>query len=77
MSLVTVAGKASIGLVCATFKLSRLAYYAAGAAPVSSMIALPKKARYTAVEVVLIGIRRFIDANPAWGSAEGVGHLAR
>lgn len=70
MSLMTVAGKASIGLVCATFKLSRAAYYAAGAAPaprVSNVIALPKKPRYTAVEVVLAGIRRVIDANPAWG----------
>lgn len=71
MSLATVAGKASIGLMCATFKLSRAAYYAAGAssAPprVSNVIALPKKPRYTAVEVVLAGIRRVIEGNPAWG----------
>jgi transposase InsO family protein len=67
----TVAGEVSVSLLCATFKLSRAAYYATRtAAPLAraaKVIALPKRPRYTSADVVLAGIRRVIDANPAWG----------
>lgn len=71
MNRTTIAGEASVSLLCATFKLSRAAYYAVGAtAPLRrtvNVVALPKRPRYTAADVVLAGIRRIIDANPAWG----------
>jgi transposase InsO family protein len=71
MNRTTIAGEASVSLLCATFKLSRAAYYAtktaARAVRSRNVVALPKRPRYTAAEVVLKGIRRVIDDNPAWG----------
>lgn len=57
----TGAGDASVKLLCATFKLSRAAYYAEGrrqhggtAAPEGGkVITLPRQPRHTAAEVVL------------------------
>jgi transposase InsO family protein len=73
MNRSTTAGEAFVSLICATFKLSRAAYYAGGrtARPArrkgGDVIPLPKKPRFTAVDVVLAGIRRVIQDNPAWG----------
>jgi putative transposase len=72
----TIAGKASVSLLCETFSISRAAYYAearrqrgepVGAAP--NVVALPKKPRYTSAEVVLLRIREVLarEACAAWG----------
>lgn len=64
----TVAGDANVSLLCATFGLSRAAYYAevrrqrGGAVPAATvktnnLIALPRRPRHTAAEVVLLRIR--------------------
>lgn len=74
MSLETSAGKATVGLLCETFRLSRAAYYAArkkrqeplGAAP-TRVVRLPKKPRYASAADVLAAIRRVIEAEPAYG----------
>lgn len=72
----TIAGKASVKLVCETFLLSRAAYYADArrqrgelVGKVDNVIALPKRPRYTAAEVVLLRIREVLarDACAAWG----------
>lgn len=76
----TVAGDANVSLLCATFGLSRAAYYAevrrqrGGAVPAatvktSNLIALPRRPRHTAAEVVLLRIREVLarDTARAWG----------
>jgi putative transposase len=74
----TSAGKANVALLCATFKLSRAAYYAegkrtkgepAGSAKAAQVIALPKRPRHTAHEVVLAQIREVLarETSAAWG----------
>jgi transposase InsO family protein len=72
----TIAGKATVSLVCETFQLSRAAFYAEARrqrgvhvdAP-SNVIALPKAPRFTSVEVVLLRIRDVLarEACAAWG----------
>lgn len=74
MSRMTVAGEASVALLCRTFRLSRAAFYAEGrrargeAAP-STVAALPRRPRYTSAEVVLLRIREVLarDTARAWG----------
>lgn len=74
MSLETSAGKATVGLLCETFKISRAAYYAAlkkrqepqAAEPVK-VIRLPRKPRYASAEDVLAAIRKVLEAEPAYG----------
>ena len=76
----TAAGDASVSLMCATFGLSRAAFYAEarrqrGDAPPPSkpakgdVIPLPRRPRYTAAEVVLERIRDVLtrDTARAWG----------
>lgn len=71
----TIAGKASVTLLCTTFSLSRAAYYAEArrqrGEPVvaANIVALPRRPRYTAAEVVLLRIREVLarDACAAWG----------
>src|SRR5690606_37354034 len=61
----TDAGDASVTLLCATFKLSRAAYYAEAGRQRSEptdpedgkLIALPKRPRHTSAEVVLARVR--------------------
>lgn len=76
MTRETIAGKASVSMLCKTFTISRAAYYAearrqrgevVGAAP--NVVALPKKPRYTSAEVVLLRIREVLarEACAAWG----------
>lgn len=76
MTRETIAGKASVSMLCETFTISRAAYYAearrqrgevVGAAP--NVVALPKKPRYTSAEVVLLRIREVLarEACAAWG----------
>lgn len=78
MSRHTDAGDASVKLLCATFKLSRAAYYAEGRRQETAagndgegakVIALPKRPRHTSAEVVLTGIREVLarDTATAWG----------
>lgn len=70
MNRQTVAGEATVALVCATFGLSRAAYYAAlkPAGQVGpKVLRLPTRPRYTAAEVVLAAIREVIAREPAWG----------
>ena len=71
----TIAGKASVTLLCETFSMSRAAYYAEarrqrGELEVGAdVVPLPKRPRYTAAEVVLLRIREVL-ARPecaAWG----------
>jgi len=73
----TVAGEASVSLVCTTFDLSRAAYYADArrqrGEPVSGddgkVIALPRRPRHTSAEVVLLRIREVLarETSTAWG----------
>ena len=74
----TVAGDASVKLLCATFDLSRAAYYAEarrqrGPTPAGpgggKVIALPRRPRHTSAEVVLLRIREVLDRETAtaWG----------
>ena len=72
----TLAGKASVKLVCETFSMSRAAYYTEArrqrgefVGNVGNVIALPKKPRYTAAEVVLLRIHEVLarEACAAWG----------
>jgi putative transposase len=66
----TDAGEASVSLLCATFEISRAAYYASGKPPpvrVAKVVPLPRRPRHTAVEVVLAAIRAIIQREPAWG----------
>lgn len=74
----TSAGDASVKLLCATFDLSRAAYYAdarrqrVAEAPVvddGKVIALPRRPRHTTAEVVLVRIREVLarETATAWG----------
>jgi transposase InsO family protein len=71
----TIAGTASVTLLCETFSLSRAAYYAEARrrrgepGAVANVIALPRRPRYTAAEVVLLRIREVLEreACAAWG----------
>lgn len=77
MNRQTPAGDASVSLLCATFDLSRAAYYAearrqrGAAAPTGDgkIIALPRRPRHTSAEVVLLRIREVLDreTSTAWG----------
>lgn len=77
MSRTTVAGEASVSLLCATFGLSRAAFYAerrprGGTAPEdvgSTVIKLPRRPRHTAADVVLARIREVLERGTAraWG----------
>ena len=70
----TVAGAASVTLLCATFGISRAAYYATRRsearreAPEDDRVArLPRAPRFVSAEVVLAAIRAVIEREPAWG----------
>jgi putative transposase len=73
----TGAGNASVTILCATFKLSRAAYYAearrqyreATASGGGQVVAFPKRPRHTSAEVVLARIREVLerDTSAAWG----------
>lgn len=78
MSRTTIAGKATVSLLCATFRLSRAAYYAEarrlrGEAPARAVAAdvspLPRRPGHTAAEVVLVRIREVLvrETARAWG----------
>jgi putative transposase len=79
MSRTTVAGEASVSLLCATFGLSRAAFYAEArgqrgeVAPAgddcAAVIKLPRRPRHTAAAVVLERIREVLarDTAKAWG----------
>jgi hypothetical protein len=70
MNRQTDAGKATVKLLCATFGLSRAAYYAAQKLPAgrdAALVRLPRRPRHTAAEVVLAAIRAVIAREPAWG----------
>lgn len=81
MSRETCAGDAPVTLLCATFQLSRSAYYAElrrqnGGTPASKaagdrgkVVALPRRPRHTTSEVVLERIREVLDRETAtaWG----------
>jgi len=71
MSRQTDAGVATVTLLCATFALSRAAYYSAAKAPKprppGDVVALPRRPRHTSAEVVLAAIRAVIAREPAWG----------
>lgn len=72
----TIAGTASVKLLCETFSLSRAAYYAEArrqrgelVGKATNVVALPKKPRFTTAEVVLLRIREVLarEACTAWG----------
>jgi putative transposase len=75
MNRKTAAGDASVRLLCGTFGLSRAAYYAEArrqrgeATSSSNVIALPRRPRHTAAEVVLARIREVLarETALAWG----------
>jgi putative transposase len=76
MSRQTAAGEASVSLLCATFQLSRAAYYAEAerqrrtpAAEGAAVVRLPSRPRYTRAEVVLTRIREVLkrETSRAWG----------
>jgi putative transposase len=69
MSRETIAGEATVKLLCATFGLSRQAYYAAKKVPVviPKVMRLPVRPDIAPAALVLEKIRLVIDENPAWG----------
>ncbi|HVV83886.1 MAG TPA: IS3 family transposase [Kofleriaceae bacterium] len=75
MNRTTVAGEASVSLLCSTFGLSRATYYAetrqqrGDAAPVGNVVRLPRRPRHTVAAVVLERIREVLarDTARAWG----------
>lgn len=77
MSRHTLAGDASVSLLCATFDLSRAAYYAEARRQRGAVvpdddgkvIALPRRPRHTSAEVVLLRIREVLkrETATAWG----------
>jgi len=71
MNRETDAGRATVYLLCATFALSRAAFYTAGKAPKprpsGAVVPLPRRPRHTSAEVVLVAIRAVIAREPAWG----------
>jgi hypothetical protein len=58
-------------LLCASFALSRAAYYSAAKAPKprlpGDVVPLPRRPRHASAEVVLAAIRAVIAREPAWG----------
>ena len=56
-------------LLCKTFGISRAAYYAVDKKPKRSanIVSLPRKPTWSSSEEVLVGIRKVIADNPAWG----------
>lgn len=70
MNRETVAGVATVRLLCATFEVSRQAYYAAkkgpGAVP-AKVVRLPVRPDVAPVAKVLAAIEVIIKENPAWG----------
>ena len=81
MNRQTAAGEADVSLLCATFHLSRAAYYAearrqrgdasppVAKANTDGVIPLPRRPRHTSAEVVLLRIREVLarDTARAWG----------
>ena len=75
----TDAGKATVALLCETFKLSRAAYYAeeqrargkvvGTSCEAGAVVVLPKRPRHTSAEVVLARIREVLarETSTAWG----------
>lgn len=65
----TVAGVATVRLLCATFGVSRQAYYAAKTAPVqgAKVLRLPVRPEVAPAAKVLEKIQVIIEENPAWG----------
>lgn len=73
----TAAGNATVSLLCATFDLSRAAYYAearrqrseAASNDDGKVVTLPRRPRHTSAEVVLLRIREVLgrDTATAWG----------
>jgi transposase InsO family protein len=65
----TVAGVAKVRLLCATFCVSRQAYYAAKKAPATrtNVVRLPVRPDVAPVALVLSKIELIIKENPAWG----------
>jgi putative transposase len=65
----TVAGVATVKLLCATFCVSRQAYYAAKKAPAANtnVVRLPVRPDVAPVALVLSKIELIIKENPAWG----------
>lgn len=70
MNRETVAGVATVRLLCATFEVSRQAYYAAkkGPGPVpAKVVRLPVRPDVAPLAKVLAAIEVIIKENPAWG----------
>lgn len=76
MTRTTIAGDATVSLLCETFRLSRAAYYAGAKrsrrvadAEGAAVVPLPKRPRHTSAEVVLLRIREVLarDTAQAWG----------
>jgi transposase InsO family protein len=75
MNRKTVAGEASVTLLCSTFSLSRAAYYAEArrargeSAPKSNVVRLPRPPKYVSVETLLVAIRAILEreGSRAWG----------
>lgn len=69
MNRETIAGAATVKLLCATFGLSRAAYYAAMGEPVQveKVVRLSARPEVAPVAVVLEKIRLIIGENAAWG----------
>jgi transposase InsO family protein len=72
MTRLTDAGAATVSLLCATFSISRAAYYEAckpAAERTGKVVRLPTAPRYTTAEVVLTKIREVIarEGSEAWG----------
>lgn len=73
MSRETVAGTASVALMCRRFGISRQAYYAAKRPPaqrrLTDVLVLPRRPRYTSAEAVLAAIQAVLAGEDAtaWG----------
>lgn len=75
MTRQTIAGRVTVALLCATFRLSRAAFYAdarrqrAEVVTAGQTIKLPRRPRYTTAEVVLERIREVLarETAMAWG----------
>lgn len=74
MNRQTIAGVATVALLCATFGVSRAAYYAAkkpsaasGEPEDAKVLRLPPRPRWVASSVLLEAIRAVVAREPAWG----------
>lgn len=63
----TVAGVATVKMLCATFGVSRQAYYAAKKAPAAKVVRLAVRPDVAPAAKVLEKIQLIIKDNPAWG----------